>query len=36
MMGGGGGGGQMGGGNLYQAIATAAVKGATTCLKLGL
>lgn len=34
MMGGGGGGGQMGGGNLYQAIATAAVKGATTCLKL--
>ncbi|WP_442777680.1 hypothetical protein ACQUGU_06560 [Acinetobacter baumannii] len=34
MMGGGGGGGQMGGGNLYQAIATAAVKGATTYLKL--
>ncbi|EPK4548778.1 hypothetical protein JIC51_003612, partial [Acinetobacter baumannii] len=34
MMGGGGGGGQMGGGNLYQAIATAAVKGATTSLKL--
>lgn len=33
-MGGGGGGGQMGGGNLYQAIATAAVKGGTTYLKL--
>lgn len=34
MGGGGGGGGQMGGGNLYQAIATAAVKGGTTYLKL--
>jgi hypothetical protein len=34
MMGGGGGGGGMGGGNLYAAIAQAAVKGATTYLKL--